>query len=419
MGIFFYNIFLILYTAGIRIASLFNRKARAWVKGRKNLFTELRQWREHIGPSAKTVWMHCASLGEFEQGRPVLEQIKARYPSYKILLTFFSPGGYEIRKDYPGADGIFYLPADGKKNAALFTAIVKPHLVLWVKYEYWYHYLTALRDKKIPVVLVSAVFREGQPFFNRYGGIWKEMLGCFTRIFVQDEHSVNLLGSVGMAAQAVPAGDTRFDRVIAIAENRSPLPVHLADFGRGNKLIVAGSTWEEDEELLVHYVKIHPTVKFIIAPHEIDNKRLHEAKKLFGNALFYSEYVADNGAPQVLIIDNIGMLSRLYELADITYVGGGFTNSGIHNILEAAVYGKPVIFGPVYEKFHEATELSEIGGAFPVNNALELEALLNRLFSDKAAAEKASALSRNYVYEKRGATEKILGYLQEKRLLTN
>ena len=363
--------------------------------------------------------MHCASLGEFEQGRPILEQIKAQYPSYKIVLTFFSPSGYENRKDYPGADGIFYLPPDGKKNAALFTGIIKPSLTVWVKYEYWYHYLTSLREKKIPVLLVSAVFREGQPFFSRFGGIWKEMLGCFTKIFVQDEHSVKLLGSIGLSAHAVPAGDTRFDRVIAIAQKREPLPGKVVKFCDGNKVVVAGSTWEEDEELLVHYVKMHPAVKFIIAPHEPDKERLHDAKKLFGNAVYYSEFTGETTDAQVLIIDNIGMLSRLYELAEISYIGGGFTNSGIHNILEAAVYGKPVVFGPVYEKFREAMDLTGIGGAFSVNNALELEALLDNFFADINLIQTAGAISRKYVYEKRGATEKILGYIQEKRLLTN
>ena len=362
--------------------------------------------------------MHCASLGEFEQGRPLLEQIKAHYPSYKIIVSFFSPSGYEIRKDYPGADGVFYLPADSRKNAELFTAIIKPDLVIWVKYEYWYYYLTVLRDKSIPILLVSAVFREGQPFFKWYGGIWKEMLSCFTGIFVQDEQSVKLLESIGMSSHAKLAGDTRFDRVIALAENRSPIRGDLKSFPVGKKLVVAGSTWEEDEELLVHYVKIHPSVKFIIAPHEIDSERLADAKKLFGNAVLYSAYKEPDD-PQVIIIDNIGMLSRLYELADIAYIGGGFTGSGIHNILEAAVYGKPVVFGPVYEKFREATELTDIGGAFAINNALELEALLDKLFGDQIGCDRAGAISRSYVYEKRGATERILGYIYKKRLLIN
>ena len=419
LGTLFYNIFLGLYAIGIRIASLFNKKAKARLAGTENVFVQLSEWRKNIAVNEKVVWMHCASLGEFEQGRPLLEKIREKNPAYKIVLSFFSPSGYEIRKNYPGADAVFYLPADGKRNARLFIEHINPSLVIWVKYEYWYHYLTTLHKKNIPVVLVSAIFRESQPFFKWYGGIWKEMLQCFEKIFVQDKRSLQLLAAYHLDSNAAIAGDTRFDRVIAIAEKHEPLPDALINFCSGHKVIVAGSTWEEDEEEIVHYVRMHPQIKFIIAPHEIDEERLNDAKKLFGNAVFYSEFMYENKTGQVIIIDNIGTLSRLYKSADITYVGGGFNAGGIHNILEAAVYGKPVIFGPEYEKFAEARELVSRGAAFSVENALELEALLDKLLNNDELIKETAAIAKNYVYEKRGATENILEYLYAKRLLTN
>lgn len=363
--------------------------------------------------------MHCASLGEFEQGRPIIEQIKRDYSSYKILLTFFSPSGYEVRKNYSGADGIFYLPLDGKKNANKFIDIVKPSLVIWVKYEYWYYYLTALQQKNIPTVLVSAIFREDQLFFKWYGGLWKKILQSFGKIFVQNEQSISLLNKIGMADNAVLTGDTRFDRVISIAENKKTLPDALHEFCKNKKVIVAGSTWEEDEEELVHYARTHVQIKFIIAPHEIDEERLSDIKKMFKNSIYFSEFVKENTNAQVIIIDNIGMLSSLYELADVAYVGGGFNDSGIHNILEAAVFGMPIIFGPEYEKFSEANDLVDRGSAFSIENALELETLLDKLLSENELLKNASEISKKYVYEKQGATNLIVQYLQEKRLLIN
>ncbi len=419
MGLFFYNIFLLLYAAGIRVASLFNKKAKARLVGASSALGELEKWKAKTGDNIKLIWIHCASLGEFEQGRPLIEKIRQQYAAYRIILTFFSPSGYTIRKDYTGADAVFYLPADGKNNAERFIGIIKPSLVIWVKYEYWFHYLTSLKRHKIPVILVSAIFREDQPFFKWYGAIWKQMLNCFAQIFVQDENSLDLLKQHGLSANVVVAGDTRFDRVIDIAEKYTPLPTKLIDFCEGHKVIVAGSTWEEDEEEIVHYAKMHPKIRFIVAPHEIDEERLADAKKLFKDAVLYSEFIYEHKTAQVLIIDNIGMLSRLYTLADITYIGGGFNDSGIHNILEAAVYKKPIVFGPVYEKFKEARDLVERGSAFSIENALELEALLDKLFNDDELLMETVAISGNYVYEHRGATENILGYLYANRLLTN
>jgi 3-deoxy-D-manno-octulosonic-acid transferase len=419
LALFFYNIFLGLYFLGVRLVSWRNQKARLWLAGRRGIFDKLQQWKKSFSVDEKIIWMHCASLGEFEQGRPIIESIKAQYPSYKILITFFSPSGYEVRKNYSGADGIFYLPLDGKKNANKFIDIVNPSLVIWVKYEYWYYYLTLLKKKNIPVVLVSAIFREDQPFFKWYGGLWKKIVQSFEKIFVQNETSLSLLKTIDVHENASLAGDTRFDRVISIAENKTALPDAVFQFCKNKKVIVAGSTWEEDEEELVHYARMHEEIKFIIAPHEIDSERLLDIKKMFKNAIYFSEFLQGNTDAQVIIIDNIGMLSSLYELADVTYIGGGFNDSGIHNILEAAVYGKPIVFGPEYEKFTEAVDLIDKEGAFSIENALELERLLDKLLKDEAYLINISAVSKKYVYEKQGATNLIVQYLYEKRLLTN
>ncbi len=413
MGLFFYNIFIQLYVLGVRIASLKSKKAKCWLNGRTTIFTNLEVWRTKIGQSEKLIWMHCASLGEFEQGRPVIEKLKIQYPAHKILLTFFSPSGYEIRKNYNKADGVFYLPMDGKKNAQKFIDIVKPNLVVWVKYEYWFYYLTALKDRNIRVILVSAIFRDTQPFFKWYGGLWKKILYSFDKIFVQNENSISLLHSIGFNKNILLAGDTRFDRVIDIAENKTALPNNLLTFCNNKKVIVAGSTWEDDEQILVHYARTQKDVQFIIAPHETDDDRIVEIEKLFEGAVRYSDFIAGKEAAQVIIIDNVGMLSKLYELATIAYIGGGFNDSGIHNILEAAVYGKPIIFGTEYEKFKEATDLVDVEAAFSIDNALALESLLDKLFADKNALQLVGAVSKEYVYEKQGATEKIMQYLKQ------
>ena len=360
--------------------------------------------------------MHCASLG-----RPLLEVIRQQFPSYKIVLSFFSPSGYEIRKTYAGADTIIYLPIDNIFNARKLVSAINPALVIWVKYEYWYYYLTELKKRNIPVILVSGIFRNSQPFFKWYGAIWKEMLYCFRHLFVQNEFSKNLLHGIGIDKNVSVGGDTRFDRVVAIAEKREQVPL-IAGFTANKQVIVAGSTWEDDEIELIHYVKSHPEIKFIIVPHEVDQANLDDVKKEFINSVFYSQLQTGFKVPDhvnVLVIDNVGMLSGLYQYATITYVGGGFSKDGIHNILEAAVYGKPVIFGPVFEKFAEAWDLVEAGGAFSINSALELETLLTELLKDKTKLEKAGEISGNYVYSKKGATKKIIDHVIENLLLTN
>lgn len=417
--LFLYILFLKFFALGIRIAAWFNPKANSWVKGRTNWWEQLQTMR--IDPQTPTVWMHCASLGEFEQGRPLLEAIRLKDPSAQILLTFFSPSGYEIRKNYPGANLVMYLPIDSKENARKMIAYLKPTLVLWVKYEYWYFYLQTLKEQNIPVLLISGIFRRSQPFFKSYGSIWKNMLGSFRQLFVQNQDSADLLKTIGFQHKASITGDTRFDRVCSIAAQWEALPTLLSDFCGSHPVVVAGSTWEEDESLLIHYSKTYPHIRFIIAPHEVSKERIKDLFEEFPNGILYSQLLNPPEAViadcNVLIIDNIGILSRLYHYADIAYVGGGFNNTGIHNILEAAVYGKPVVFGPVYDKFAEARDLMEAGAAFSIATALELEAILKELFDNKKLIESSGQIAGNYVQQQRGATEKIMDYIQENRLL--
>ncbi|HCL84426.1 MAG TPA: 3-deoxy-D-manno-octulosonic acid transferase, partial [Chitinophagaceae bacterium] len=427
MSIVLYNFFLWLYQVGIRIISPWNRKAAAWVKGRKGVFAAIRA----AGiKGSQRVWMHCASLGEFEQGRPVIESLRKIYPDVTIIISFFSPSGYEIRKNYAGANHIFYLPMDSPGHAKRFLDLVNPSLVLWVKYDYWYYYLRELRRRKIPVLLVSPLFREDQPFFKWYGNIHRLMLDSFHAFFVQNQRSAELLETLGITRSVFVSGDTRFDRVIDIAEAFEPLPV-IAAFCADHPVIVAGSTWEEDEEELDHFANTHPDIRFIIAPHEIEADHLSNMESLFRHSIRYSDLekqfksqttgiihvIRDTRAPNVLIIDNIGMLSRLYYYARICYVGGGFGDDGVHNTLEAAVYGKPVITGPVIDKYIEVMDLAESGGVIIIDNALEAESVFNRLLEDEKEYSFHGEAARAFVYARRGATEKIIRYIQEKRLL--
>jgi 3-deoxy-D-manno-octulosonic-acid transferase len=404
--------------------------------------------------------MHCASLGEFEQGRPVIEALRKESPGARIVLSFFSPSGYRAKKDYEGADHVFYLPLDSPWNARRFISLVRPTLVLWVKYDYWYYYLVELKKRGIPVLLISGVFRADQPFFKWYGRLHRYMLECFAHLFVQTEESRVLLEKRGLVGQVSVSGDTRFDRVIEIARKGEALPL-IEAWCVGHPVIVAGSTWEEDEEELDHYANSHPEIRFIVAPHDIGEDRLVEVERLFRHRIRYSVWAAsaeasaaegrgatgDRGIgvrggtgaagakgmgsrigsaaasrpgwpePNVLIIDNIGMLSRLYRYATIAYVGGGFGDDGVHNVLEAAVYGKPVVFGPVIEKYIEAVELTEIGGGIVIDSALEAEAVFERLLKDPREIREIGEASARYVDSKKGATAQIVRYIVSKRLL--
>ncbi|MBL7701235.1 MAG: 3-deoxy-D-manno-octulosonic acid transferase [Ferruginibacter sp.] len=420
-----YNLFLILYSVAIRVAAIANPKARKWISGRRDIFATING--QLSTGNDQPIWMHCASLGEFEQGRPLLEELKSQNSKVKIVLTFFSPSGYEVMKDYKGADHVFYLPMDSPANAKKFLDAVNPALVLWVKYEYWFYYLTEIKQRNIPALLVSGIFRKGQPFFAWYGDIWRKMLQSFTHFFVQNEESSKLLATLGITENVTLNGDTRFDRVLEIAENFTPV-AGIEEFCGDSPVIVAGSTWEEDEIELLHFVNVRKEVRFIIAPHEIDKTNLKDVKDEFPHSVFYSELINEqrttvNGqlpTPNVLIIDNIGMLSRLYRYATITYVGGGYGADGVHNVLEAAVYGKPVVFGPVYDKFVEATGLVNCGGAVSVDGGpVKLETIMNNLLNDEAERKTRGEAAKQFVYENAGASKKIMQFIQEKRLLTN
>lgn len=418
--IIFYHLFLLIYKAGIRTVSLGNKKAKLWIKGRKGIFKKLRNTVSEFS-NEKIIWMHAASLGEFEQGRPVLQKLKDTNSNIKIIVTFFSPSGFEIVKNNKEFTNVFYLPMDSRLHAEKWMNILKPDLVLWVKYEYWHYYLQEIQKRKIPLLMVSGIYRESQTFFKWYGGFYRNMLKPFTHFFVQNENSKEWLEKLVPAEKITISGDTRCDRVINIVNNFSEIP-GIADFCGDKKVIVAGSTWEEDEAEWTHYVREHPEIKFIIAPHEIDEENLRDVQKQFAGSVFYSEWMSNrltfnHTEINCLIIDNIGMLSRLYYYATVTYVGGGFGDDGLHNILEAAVYGRPVIFGPEYDKNFEAEEMLESSGAISIKNAIELEKIVDELLKDNEELRIRSEAAKNYVYKNAGATDKIISYIESNKLL--
>lgn len=414
-----YSFFIILLETGIRIASIWNQKARLWVGGRRNIFDRLQEKVSFLSDGPR-IWMHCASLGEFEQGRPLLEKLKKIHPEAIIIVSFFSPSGYEVRKHYNGADLVCYLPSDRPGNVKKLLDILQPTLVLWVRYEFWHNYLRELKNRKVPVLLISALFREQHLFFKSYGGFWRKTLNSFEHIFVQNTDSAELLAEIGFQDNVTVSGDTRFDRVTEIADAFEPLPAIEKFCAAGGDVIVAGSTWHEDEEELVHYAKSNKDIRFIIAPHEVDAENIRDIQKSFTGAVLFSSWTQkEHQDAHILIIDNIGMLSKLYRYADIAYVGGGFGDDGLHNILEAAVYGKPVVFGPVYQKHYEAIDMIEAGGAISVKNAPELEMVLNRLLKDREELQERGAAAQLFVRQNLGATAKILDYIQRNRLCTN
>ncbi|RYY57886.1 MAG: 3-deoxy-D-manno-octulosonic acid transferase [Chitinophagaceae bacterium] len=414
MGVFIYNVFLFLFRTGIGIASLFNPKAKQWIAGRKDIFTRL----EHaFREKPPVIWVHCASLGEFEQGRPLIEALREEYPSYKILLTFFSPSGYENRKNYQGADEIFYLPADSPSNSKRFLEIVNPSLVIFVKYEFWYYYLKKIKYRKMPLILVSALFWQKMSFFKWYGALQRKMLTRFDHLFVQDRVSQQLLAGIGLADRITISGDTRFDRVAAIASTATRLPLVEKFIGQSRRVIVAGSTWPADEQLLAEVMAdTDPEWKLIIAPHEIDGKHIEQVLERFPGATRYTDLEKNNPTDRVLIIDNIGMLSRLYQYGYVSYIGGGL-GKGIHNTLEAAVYGRPVFFGTVYHKFREAGELISAGAAFSVDSADGMMDRLKKFNHDPATWQHAGEQAAQYVLDNMGATKKILDYIEREGLL--
>lgn len=404
---FLYNLSIYLYIFYIRVGSLVNVKAKLMSTGWKDVFTKLTAAISQN--KSPIVWFHCASLGEFEQGRPLMEKFRIQHPDTKILLTFFSSSGYEIRKNYAGADFIFYLPMDTPSNAKKFIAIVKPQKVFFVKYEFWFNYLSELKSRNIPTYLVSGIFRDDHHFFKSTGGWFRKQLTAFTHFFLQDEKSMELLNSIGYTNSTL-CGDTRFDRVFEVAKNAKQLDL-VKLFVGDSKTIILGSSWLEDEKIVQSLIPIAigiENLKLIIAPHEIDEKHLSSIESQFpGMTLRYSKANGNNiKDAKVLIIDNIGMLSSLYQYGTIAFIGGGF-GKGIHNILEAATFGMPVIFGPNYHKFTEAKELIKLGGAFSINNVGEFEKTM-LLLSDEQVLKTASQISKMYVQGRVGAAEKIL-----------
>jgi 3-deoxy-D-manno-octulosonic-acid transferase len=410
--VLFYSIGIRLYYLLILFFSLFNKKARLWVVGRRDWLNNLKS---AISPNYPVAWFHCASLGEFEQGRPLIEAYRESHPGHRILLTFFSPSGYEVRKNYAGADYVFYLPLDTAQNAKRFLGIVKPSIAVFIKYEFWYHHLIQLKKSNVPIYVVSAIFRPNQIFFKWYGSWYRKVLVGFNHIFVQNTASVSLLQRIGIS-HSTAAGDTRFDRVFATAQRAEKIAV-LEEFCKDHRVLVAGSTWPKDEELIVNFMKTTShDVKLVIAPHEIDRPRIDRLIDQIGLLSERLTHVRESNLAQarVMVIDTIGVLSSAYSYASIAYIGGGF-GAGIHNTLEPATFGIPVLFGPNYHKFREARELIEIGAGTSISCSEELTEELNKLLLDPNEMKTRGLAAREYIEENIGATDRILSELKPKK----
>ncbi|MCC8410319.1 3-deoxy-D-manno-octulosonic acid transferase [Mucilaginibacter sp. UR6-1] len=389
----------------IWLASFFNQKAKLWINGRKQ---------QVFVRCDNSIWFHFASLGEFEQGRPVLEQMKLTYPDRPIVITFFSPSGYEVRKNTPLADAVYYLPLDTRGNAIRFIKAINPSIVIFTKYEYWYHFFAQLYKRRVPLYIISGIFRDGQVFFNWYGGMHRKMLRCVRHFFLQDEHSKQLLAGININNTTV-SGDTRFDRVWANAANPKQLP-EVKQFIGSHKTMICGSTWPDDEKLLTELIYLYPDWKFIFAPHELSMEKINRLVELLppDSCIKYSDLALaeDGNSYQCLIIDNMGMLSSLYQYGHMAYIGGGF-GVGIHNTLEAAAFGIPVIFGPNYHKFNEAKALIELEAGFSISNEAELKAIVEKLSTDEAYYTAGCQQAKQYVDTQKGATEKIVNFIKD------
>ena len=418
-----YNLIIYLYQLGVIIASLFNEKVRKMWRGEREA---VRILKEKVDPNAKYVWFHAASLGEFEQGRPLMEQLRRDYPEYKILLTFFSPSGYEVRKNYEGADISCYLPLDTITNARRFLRAIRPVMAFFIKYEFWYNYLHILKHRNVPVYSVSSIFRPDQVFFRWYGRQYSRVLNCFTRFYVQNEVSRELLAKLHITNVTV-VGDTRFDRVLQIKERPTPGPSLVMEGSEhACKVFVAGSSWRPDEEIFIPFFKNHRDWALIIAPHVISEEHLQQIEAQLDGIGFshtrYTEFTTKEqitplhkqggvGGGSALIIDCFGLLSSIYRYADVTYVGGGFGVS-IHNTLEAAVWDKPVIFGPENKKFQEAQGLKACGGGLEITCAEDFNRIMQRFISDPQTIAEAGRQAGAFVQQMTGATEKILSDVQ-------
>ncbi len=412
MARFLYDLAIRTYFLLVQLASFRNPRAKKFLQGREGLYEKLRAQFQHN--QAPVAWFHCASLGEFEQGRPVIEAFRSVYPEWKILVTFFSPSGYEVRKNYPGADFICYLPFDSNGNAVRFIDIVQPKLVFFIKYEFWYHYLRQLYQRKVPVLMISGIFRENQLFFKWYGGFYRDMLAYFQYFFLQNQESYLLLKKLGLDNLDV-SGDTRFDRVKSVAEN--PQKIEVAEiFSRNSKVMVLGSTWPVDMEKLLPVINDNGIdLKYIIAPHNIGKEEITNLMKQINKPVArFSENPPDPEKYQVLVIDNIGMLSSIYQYGMLAYVGGAFRHA-LHNTLEAAVYGIPVLFGEdeSNRKFQEALNLVKAGGGFTFTDSSGFKMKLIELLESPEKYSKAATAAAAYVSENTGATGKILEYVKK------
>ena len=394
---------LLLYNLGVRfyfvlvlVASAYNKKAKAWINGRKKI---------NYAHFQKSAWFHFASLGEFEQGLPVLTAFKSANPGFKIVITFFSPSGFEIRKNTPFADAVYYLPLDTKSNAQKFIDAINPSVVVFTKYEYWYNFFNELHKRNIHLYIISGIFRSKQVFFRWYGGLHRKMLSCVTRFFVQDEASKLLLETLGINNVSV-SGDTRFDRVWSNTLEPKSFPL-IEEFKQGHKLFIAGSTWPEDEALLAQLVDSYPDWKFIFAPHEISEDKINKLLDMLPDSTARYSRLGTDLSQQTLIIDNIGMLSAIYQYGDIAYIGGGF-GAGIHNTLEAVAFGLPVIFGPRYDKFKEAKDMIALQAAFSINSEDELKGAVSYLTGNEERRLAISKKVKEYIKEHTGATEMIM-----------
>ncbi len=407
-----YNLSIHAYSLIIRFLAPFNPKAKLWNEGRKSIFEKLGSASLTNRDSASLAWFHCASLGEFEQGRPVIEAFRAKYPAFKILVTFFSPSGYEVRKNYQKADFIFYLPADTPENARKFIEIVRPTIAFFVKYEFWRNYLSELEKQQIPVISFSAIFRSNQLFFKSHGSFYRKTLNKFNRILVQNQESLDLLMSINIQ-NIMLAGDTRFDRVKQIVEAKKEIIV-ARDFKENRQIFIIGSAWQADMEVLIpliNLLKNDTNIAFIIAPHEIHGEEITAwQKQIELKSICFSKVNPDTQLTdyQILIIDNVGMLSSLYQYADFAFIGGGF-GKGLHNILEAATFGMPIFFGnKAYQKFQEASDLVRLGGAFSVSSTEGIYLIINDLRKNLTKKNEASLICKKYVLDNTGATEKVM-----------
>jgi len=411
--LFIYNLTVVLADLILKIVALFNKKIRLFVDGRKLVFKIVSN---KIKAYDKTIWFHAASLGEYEQGLPVMERMKNRFPNHLIVLTFFSPSGYEIRKNNTIADVTVYLPLDTKSNVNQFLKMVRPDMVFFIKYEYWPNYLNALKNKEIPTYLISGIFREKQVFFKWYGGFYRKALDAFEHFFVQNSSSKELLLQLGKTNVTV-SGDTRFDRVSSILNQNNELDF-IEEFKNNTLTVVVGSSWPKDEALLVNYINSSNNVKFIMAPHNIDNEQIANIKNQISkktvifSSLNFNEISASKLADyDVFIIDTIGILTKIYSYADLVYVGGGFGNPGVHNVLEPATFGVPIIIGPNYSHFPEATALVKMEGCISISNQEELNEAFDKLIQNAAIRHEKGHICSTFVEMNKNATETIMNYI--------